>query len=108
MRYDNCATRVFCSSIAETRQFVFHVVPAPDHLAFYAELFDALTSLPDPAATPAQTAREPLQAVGTLAPSQKQVWSGAYRTAPYAHAVWPLVAICVVGVIITGCRRKGS
>jgi hypothetical protein len=98
----------FLFFIAETRQFVFHVVPAPDHLAFYAELFDALTSLPDPAATPAQTAREPLQAIGILAPSQKQVWSGAYGVAPYAHAVWPLVVVCVVGVIITGWRRKGS
>ena len=98
----------FLFFVAETRQFVFHVVPAPDHLGCYAERCDALTSLPDPAATPTQTAPEPLQAIGTLAPSQRHVSSGGHHSVRYASAVWPLVAVCLVGVIITGWRRKGS
>jgi hypothetical protein len=36
--------------VAETRQFVFHVVPAPARLDFYTHLFHALTSLPAPQA----------------------------------------------------------
>jgi hypothetical protein len=34
--------------IAETRQLVFHVVPTPRRLEFYAATFEALTSIPPP------------------------------------------------------------
>ena len=36
--------------IAETRQLVFHVVPAPGRLQFYRELFAAMQALPPPPA----------------------------------------------------------
>jgi len=38
--------------IAETRQLVFHVVPAPDRLAFFEAIYDAAMAL-EPAAFPA-------------------------------------------------------
>jgi hypothetical protein len=34
--------------VAETRQLVFHVVPTPQRLSFYAAVFEALTALPRP------------------------------------------------------------
>jgi hypothetical protein len=39
--------------VAETRQLVFHVVPTPQRLAFFADLFHGLASLPAPPPAPA-------------------------------------------------------
>lgn len=93
--------------IAETRQFVFHVVPAPEYLGWYAELFEALTSLPDAAESPARMRTELLQASALLPVPQRHIWSDGPNGGPHAAAVWPLALVFLAGVVINGWRRKG-
>jgi hypothetical protein len=92
--------------IAETRQFVFHVVPAPEHLGLYAELFDALMSLPHAAVLPAEMPTEPLQVSEHLAAPLRHVWSDAPNGGRYAPAVWPFVLVVIAAVVVNDWRRR--
>ena len=63
--------------IAETRQLVFHVVPAPGRLQFYRELFAAMRSLPAPPAV--LGVERNLLAAGGIDATPRQAWGASWR-----------------------------
>jgi hypothetical protein len=85
--------------VAESRQLVFHVVPRPEWSAFYAELFDALISLPPP--RPARAAPSP-QAL--LARAGLHAQPAEVGTA----SVWWMVAAATGLVWMFSLGRRGA
>jgi hypothetical protein len=80
--------------VAETRQLVFHVVPAPARLSFYRELYAALTSLPP--------------AAGSLHVERNLLAAAQFERAATPAAlpvVLPAAAVVVVAVI--GAATRG-
>jgi hypothetical protein len=79
--------------IAETRQLVFHVVPTPQRLSFYSELFEGLVALPPPRSERiAGASARAGEQLGVHAPPALE--NAARRNAPW----WP-VGLVGLGIV---------